>query len=178
MTYRLTAVPGLFGLAALGVAIAGPVKARGNHYWPVFVLAGAGGALAYKTTLFGHPEDLLATALAVGAVMVARQGRVNLATAMLIGAIVSKQWAVLAILPAAMAAPRAGVRIAVLASLGTALLILLQTQEGSAAHGSITSTGRRRGCPVHWLVRAFRGFGAADAFARSGDPHSTRPIAS
>jgi hypothetical protein len=66
---------------------------------------------------------------------------VNLATAMLIGAIVSKQWAVLAILPAAMAAPRAGVRIAVLASLGTALLILLQTQEGSAAHGSITSTG-------------------------------------
>src|SRR5215217_5436397 len=55
--------------ALLGVAIAGPVKARGNHYWPIFVIAGAGGALAYKTTLFGHPEDLLATALAVGAVI-------------------------------------------------------------------------------------------------------------
>jgi hypothetical protein len=141
MTYRFTAVPGLFALAALGVAIAGPVKARGNHYWPVFLLCGAGGALAYQTTLFGHPEDLLATGLAVGAVLVARQGRVNLATAMIMGAVVSKQWAVLAILPVAMAAPRAGIRIAVLASLGTALLILLQTQEGSAAHGTITSTG-------------------------------------
>jgi len=141
MTYRFTAVPGLFALAALGVAIAGPVKARGNHYWPVFVIAGAGGALAYKTTLFGHPEDLLATALAIGAVMLARAGRVNLATVALIGAIVSKQWAVLAILPAAMAAPRAGVRIALISAFGTAALILLQTQEGSAAHGSITSTG-------------------------------------
>ena len=47
--------------------------AAGNHYWPVFVIAGAGGALAYETTLFGHPEDLLATALAVGAVLLARQ---------------------------------------------------------------------------------------------------------
>src|SRR5829696_2469094 len=141
VVYRLIALPGLLGLGALGVALSGPARAAGKRAWPVFCVFGAGGWLALTTLEYGHPEDLLATAGAVGSVLLARSGRTGWAAAALVLAIVSKQWAVLAILPAAMAAPRGGLRIAVLASLGTALLILLQTQEGSAAHGSLTSTG-------------------------------------
>ena len=111
MAYRLSAAPGLLALAALGVAIAGPVRAAGNRAWPVFLIAGCGGALTLSTLRYGHPEDLLATACAIGAVLRARSGRVGWASLLIVLAVVAKQWAVLAILPAAMAAPRGGWRI-------------------------------------------------------------------
>jgi hypothetical protein len=142
MVYRLTAVPGLVALAAVGVAVAGPVRAAGNRAWPVFLLAAAGGALAFRTLLDGHPEDLLATACAVGAVLTARGGRTVWASILIVLAVVAKQWAVLAILPAAMAAPRAGWRIAAAGATGTVVLLALQTQLGGGAHGAITSTGQ------------------------------------
>jgi hypothetical protein len=141
MVFRLTAVPGLLALAALGVAVAGPVRAAGNKAWPVFLLAAAGGVLAYRTLLDGHPEDLLATACAVGGVLVARGGRTGWASVLIVLAVVAKQWAVLAILPAAMAAPRGGWRIAAAGAIGTVLLLAVQTQAGGANHDAITSTG-------------------------------------
>jgi hypothetical protein len=141
MVFRLTAVPGLLGLAAIGVALAGPVRAAGNRAWPVFLVFGAGGALAYSSLTYGHPEDLLATASAVGAVLVARVGRVGWASVLIVGAVVAKQWAVLAILPAAMAAPRGGMRIAASGVVGAVTVLALQTQLGGAVHGTITDTG-------------------------------------
>jgi hypothetical protein len=142
MVYRLTAAPGLLGLAALGVAVSGPARAAGNRYWPVFLLVGAGGALALSTLEYGHPEDLLATSCAVGAVLAARANRIGWASTLVVLAVVAKQWAVLAILPTAMAAPRGGLRIAAAGVIGTALLLALQTQLGGGAHGAITSTGQ------------------------------------
>jgi hypothetical protein len=141
MVFRLTAAPGLLALAALGVAVAGPVRAAGNRAWPVFLLAVAGGALAFRTLLDGHPEDLLATACAVGAVLAARGGRTGRASVLIVLAVVAKQWAVLAILPAAMAAPRGGWRIAAAGVSGTVILLGLQTQLGGGAHGAIANTG-------------------------------------
>lgn len=141
MAFRLTAVPGLLALAALGVALAGPVRAAGNRAWPLFLLLGAGGALTLETLRAGHPEDLLATGAAVGAVLAARANRVGWASVLIVGAVVAKQWAVLAILPAAMAAPRGGLRIAAAGTAGTVILLALQTQLGSPAHGAITNTG-------------------------------------
>jgi len=141
MLYRLTCLPGLFALAALGVAIAGPLRAAGNRAWPVFLIFAAGGALTLQALEFGHPEDLLAAGAAVGAVLAARGGRLNWASALIVVAVVAKQWAVLAILPAAMAAPRGGLRIAAAGVAGTAVLLGLQTQLGSDAHGTITNTG-------------------------------------
>jgi hypothetical protein len=142
MVFRLTAAPGLLALAAVGVAVAGPVRAAGNRAWPVFLLAAAGGALTLQTLTYGHPEDLLAAACAVGAVLAARSERVGWASVLIVVAVVAKQWAVLAILPAALAAPRAGWRIAVAGTGGTLALLALQTQLGGAAHGAITSTGQ------------------------------------
>ncbi len=73
MAYRLSAAPGLLALAAVGVAVAGPVRAAGNRAWPVFLILAAGGALTLATLEYGHPEDLLATGCAVGAVLAAPQ---------------------------------------------------------------------------------------------------------
>lgn len=141
MVFRLTAVPGLIALAAVGVAISGPVRTAGNRAWPLFLALGAGGALAFETLRAGHPEDLLATGAAIGAVLVARTGRTGWASFLIVAAVVSKQSMVVAVLPAAMAAPRGGLRIAAAGLIGTAALVALQTQAGSAAHGAITSTG-------------------------------------
>ena len=141
MVFRLTAAPGVLALAALGVAVAGPVRAAGNRAWPVFLLTAAGGALALETLRAGHPEDLLATACAVGAVLAARSERIGWASVLLVLAVVAKQWAVLAILPAALAAPRAGWRIAAVGAAGTVLLLAVQTQAGGPVHASITNTG-------------------------------------
>ena len=141
MVYRLTAVPGLLALAAVGVAVAGPLRAAGKRGWPVFLVFGAGGALASMTLRYGHPEDLLATGAAVGAVLAARGGRTALASALVVLAVVAKQWAVLAILPAAMAAPRGGLRIAAAGVVGTVVLLGLQTEAGGPVHGTITNTG-------------------------------------
>jgi hypothetical protein len=141
MVFRLTAVPGLLALAALGVAVAGPVRATGNRYWPVFLLAAGGGALAFSSLQYGHPEDLLATACAVGGVLVARKGRIGWASVLIVLAVVAKQWAVLAILPAAMAAPRGGWRVAAAGAAGTVVLLALQTQVGGPVHATITNTG-------------------------------------
>jgi Glycosyltransferase family 87 len=141
MVFRLTAAPGLLALAALGVAVAGPVRAGGNRAWPVFLLAAAGGALAYETLRYGHPEDLLATGCAVGAVLAARSGRIGWASVLVVLAVVAKQWAVLAILPAALAAPRRGWWIAAVGAIATVVLVGLQTQLGNGNHEAITSTG-------------------------------------
>ena len=143
MAYRLSAAPGLLALAALGVAIAGPVRAAGNRAWPVFLIVGCGGALTLSTLRYGHPEDLLATACAIGAVLCARSGHVGRASLLIVLAVVAKQWAVLAILPAAMAAPRGGWRIVVSGAIGTAVLLGLQLQPSSSGvHAAITNTGQ------------------------------------
>jgi len=141
MVYRVTAVPGLLALAAVGVTVAGPLRAAGRRAWPIFLIFGAGGALALQALDYGHPEDLLATGAAVGAVLAARSGRVNWASVLIVLAVVAKQWAVLAILPAAMAAPRGGLRIAIAGTAGTVVLLALQTQLGGPVHGTITETG-------------------------------------
>ena len=140
MVFRLTAVPGLLALATLGVTLAR--TARATRWWPIFLLAGAGGALAYATVTYGHPEDLLAAPCAVGAVLAARQGRVNWAAALVVVAIAAKQWAVLAVLPAAMAAPRQGLRILAVGVLVGGAVLLVPMLVGPDAHGAVTSTGQ------------------------------------
>jgi hypothetical protein len=54
---------------------------------------------------WGHPEDIVATALVVGAVFAAAAGRPLASGAMVGAAVASKQWAVLAALPALLVLP-------------------------------------------------------------------------
>ncbi len=169
MVFRFTAVPGLISLAAVGVALAGPVRAAGNRAWPLFLLLGAGGALALSALQYGHPEDMLATGLAIGAVLAARGGRVGWASVLIVGAVVAKQWAVIAILPAAMAAPRGGWKIALAGATGAAILLALQTGAGGPVHGTITNTGTL--FHPHQLFWPF-GIPATPEFIEAG--HGTR----
>ena len=101
MVFRLTAAPGLLALAALGVAVAGPVRAAGNRAWPVFLLAAAGGALAFRTLAVRPPRGSARHGVRGrrGARRARRPDR--RASVLLVVAVVAKQWAVLAILPAA-----------------------------------------------------------------------------
>ena len=169
MVYRLTAAPGLIALAAVGVALARPLRAAGNRAWPIFLLLGAGGVLALRTLDDGHPEDLLATGLAIGGVLAARGGRISWASVMIVGAVVAKQWAVLAIVPAAMAAPRGGWKIAFAGTTGAAVLLALQTGGGGPVHEAITNTGTL--FHPHQLFWPF-GIEATPEFIEAG--HGTR----
>ena len=80
--------------------------------------------LTFEAIENGHPEEILTAALAVGAVAAAAERR-PLRAALLLGlAIASKQWAVIAVLPALMALPEARLRAVALA-VGIAALLFL-----------------------------------------------------
>ena len=122
-TFRLCAVPGLLALCALAVHLAGRARAAGLAGWPLVLVLGAAAPLSMQALAYGHPEELLASALSVAAVLAALGDRTWIAAALLALAVITKQWAVLAVLPAALAAPRHGWRIAALGT-GAAFAVL------------------------------------------------------
>ena len=66
----------------------------------------------FRSVHWGHPEEFLAGALCVGAVLAALRDRA-IAAALLLGlAVATKQWAVIAIVPVLLAAAGAGSRLA------------------------------------------------------------------
>jgi Glycosyltransferase family 87 len=80
--------------------------------------------LTFEAIENGHPEEVLTAALAVAAVAAAVEDR-PWRTALLLGlAIASKQWAVIAILPALMALPAGRIRTGLAAGAVAALLFL------------------------------------------------------
>jgi hypothetical protein len=74
-------------------------------------------------------------------VLAALGGRTRAAVALLVVAVAAKQWAVLAILPAALATPRGGLRVAILAGASAAAVVGAQYLLVPLAAGSMTSTG-------------------------------------
>lgn len=112
--YRAGAVACLAAVALLAIAL---VRRSGTRDWlPWFLVP----ALAVMTPVSvaavqaGHPEEALAAALSVGAVVAA--GRRAIVAGLLLGlALATKQWTVLAIGPALMAAPR-GTRLKLVAT--------------------------------------------------------------
>jgi hypothetical protein len=169
MVFRLTALPGLIALCALAVAVATPLRTAGRAWWPLFLALAGGGPLAYATLTNGHPEDLLASALAVGGVLAARRERPNAAIVLLVAGVLAKQWAVLAILPAAFAAPRGASRIAIAGLAGSAVVVLVPILLVPATQGAATSTGAL--FHPHQVWWPF-GVPATHAFAAAG--HGTR----
>jgi DNA-binding XRE family transcriptional regulator len=80
--------------------------------------------LTFEAIENGHPEEVLTAALAVAAVAAGAENRAR-RTALLLGlAIASKQWAVIAILPALMALPAKRLRTGALAAAVAAVLLL------------------------------------------------------
>jgi hypothetical protein len=133
---RLVALPGLAALAFLAVALARRARR------PALVIALVAGApLALRALQAGHPEELLAAAAAVGGVLLAREDRTTAAALLLVGAVAAKQWAVLAIGPAVLAASRDQLRLALIAGAGAAAVIGAQMLTHPIAASTMTSTG-------------------------------------
>ena len=141
--FRLTALPGVVMLAALGAVLGIEARRRGARplAWGLVVALAAGSPIAYQALLYGHPEDLLAAAASVLAVLAARDGRATLAGVLLAIAAATKQWAVLAVLPAMLAAPRGAWRIGLIAGVGAALALVPPMLANPASHAPLVTSG-------------------------------------
>jgi len=101
---------------------------RRGHPWTLWTLVGAAcliNPLTYQAVFYGHPEEVLGAALAVGAVIASGRGHWLVGGLMLGAALATKQWAALAVIPALIAAPTGTrVRLALTcAALATALTL-------------------------------------------------------
>lgn len=125
-TYRWAAFPCLLAVGLLGLYLARIAGRRGASRVTQVLLAGLClvNPITIEALNYGHPEEILTAALAVGAVAAASEDRQGW-TAILLGlAVASKQWAVLAILPALMALPGRRLRVSLTAAGIVALLML------------------------------------------------------
>ncbi|HEX8066094.1 MAG TPA: glycosyltransferase 87 family protein [Thermoleophilaceae bacterium] len=126
LVYRLGALACVLALAGLALAVGFAMARRGRP--PVACMLVPAGILAspvtYAALKYGHPEELLAAALCVGAAVAAGRGRSVAAGLMLGCAVATKQWALLAALPVLLAAPRGRLRLTAVAGAAVALLVL------------------------------------------------------
>jgi hypothetical protein len=169
---RAVALPGIAALALLGAHLATQVADRRARV--LVVLLAAAGPLVHLAIAAGHPEELLAAAATVGAVLVARHDRPVAAALLVVLAVLAKQWAVLAIGPALLALPATRPRIvfAALALAGTGAVIGAQTLLHPLSAEALTNTG-----PLFHPQQLFwpLGVDAPAWFAEAGHGERTAP---
>lgn len=106
--YFAGALPCLLATVVLGLALARLAAERGQSTAVQGLVAGLAviNPVTFRALHWGHPEELLCAALCVGAVLAALRERELLAGVLLGLAIATKQWALIAVLPVLLAAPR------------------------------------------------------------------------
>lgn len=109
LAYRFGAFPCLLAAGLLGVYVAGLMGRRGR---PSYQCTAVGGLVLVNPMTFnalqaGHPEEILAASLSVGAVVGALEAKTVWAVVLLGLALATKQWAVIAVIPTLLAAPSA-----------------------------------------------------------------------
>jgi hypothetical protein len=167
---RLCAIPGLVALAWLAVTLA--QEARDRKGWPLVLALTAAGPLVLRAVVAGHPEEILASAMAVGAVLLARGNRPTASALLLIAAVAAKQWAILAVGPALLAAPTGHRRLALIAGAGIFAVVAGQLLFQPVARGSFTSTGDQFHQQQIWWPF---GVDAPAAFTAAGHGVKTSP---
>ncbi len=107
LRYRLGSLVCLLAAAALAWALVALLRPRGRQWLLAATLLGLlfAGPLTERTLAWGHPEELLGALLCAVGVVLAMRGRVVAAGIALGLAIATKQWALLAVLPAVIACP-------------------------------------------------------------------------
>jgi hypothetical protein len=124
--YRWAAFPCLLAAGLLGIELSKAAQRRGQGAFARVVLPALCllNPLTFEALSSGHPEEILTAALAVWAVLAAVENKPR-RTALLLGlAVASKQWAVIAVLPALMALPARRVKVGLAAAAVIALLFL------------------------------------------------------
>lgn len=126
-SYRAGAIPCLIAAGLLGVVLLRAFPAPSRR-WPaailVLLLAVASPAATNAVSL-GHPEEVLCAALSVLAVVAAMRNRWVAAAALLGLALATKQWAIIALPPTALAVGRPSRWRVVGVSVGLATLLTL-----------------------------------------------------
>jgi hypothetical protein len=129
--YRAVSVPCLLAVAVFAVLLVRRLDERGRSRGVRALVLGlcVCNPLTLRALEIGHPEELLAAVLAIGAVLAAIDRRTILAAILLGLAIATKSWAVLAVGPVLLALPErrvlalfiaGGVTVAVLAPIAIA----------------------------------------------------------
>ena len=116
--YLVGALPLLAALAALTLALARRMEAerRSSFEKAAVAVAVLASPLVVRALHWGHAEEILCAALAVGGVYAAGSGRAAWSAILVGGAVATKQWAVVAALPALLVLPGARIRFAVVAA--------------------------------------------------------------
>jgi hypothetical protein len=126
------------GLLAVFLAMS---MMRAGRPWTIWALLAAAclvNPLTYQAAYWGHPEEVLAAVLAVGAVIAAGRRHWLIAGLMLGAAVATKQWAFLAAIPVLIAAP-AGTRVRVAltcAALAAALTLPMLAADPGRFHAA------------------------------------------
>lgn len=146
--YKWAVFPCLLAAALLGMYLARIAERRGARRPAQLLLAliCVVNPLTFEALSNGHPEEILTAALAVAAVAAAGESRIAWSGVLLGLAVASKQWAVIAVLPALMVLPSGRVRMA-LTSLAVAGALFLPGFVAAPAsffevQGQAAGTGR------------------------------------
>jgi hypothetical protein len=143
VVYLAGALPCLAALVALALVLRRRMLALGRPAAAVLLvsLLAVVNPGTFRALHWGHPEELLTAALCVGAIIAATRGRGLLAGVLLGLAVATKQWAVIAVIPTLLAAPRQRLRLGLVAgALAVAIALpamLLQPQAVVGTHTAI-----------------------------------------
>ena len=155
LAYRLGSIPCVAAAGVLGLAVARWMERRGASLAACLATVAfcMVNPLTWEALKLGHPEELLGGALCVGAVLAALRGH-NARTGVLLGlALATKQWALIAVLPALAAAPAQRLRVAVVAGLVAAALTLPLAAGDLSGFSERTQQAASGGRTVHlWNV--------------------------
>ena len=150
--FRAVALPGLLALALLGAGLASVARRTGASaatVWLALALCVA-NPIALRALELGHAEELLAAALAVAAMLAARQERAGWAGLLVGLAVAAKPWALVALPAVGVTLPGGRGRAGALGlGLGLPALVfapflvtqLTDTARVGAAHADPVSTG-------------------------------------
>ncbi|MGH2979876.1 MAG: glycosyltransferase 87 family protein [Solirubrobacterales bacterium] len=126
LAYQLGSIPCVAAAGVLGLAIARWMERRGAGRVACIATVAFSmvNPLTREALALGHPEELLGGALCAGAVLAALRGHSGRAGVLLGLALATKQWALIAVLPALAAVPAQRLRLAACAGAVAAVLTL------------------------------------------------------
>jgi hypothetical protein len=144
--YRAVSLPGVAAMAALAAYAAAQLRAVGQPLLARAAVVGliAASPVAEHALEVGHPEELLCTALCVGAMLAALGRRAGWAGLLVGLAIAAKAWGLVAVVPVLLAAGPAWRRAAVVAAVTAALVVVPLVAGGVApanAGRALATTG-------------------------------------
>lgn len=167
--YRVLAISCLLAAAVFAIVLVRRLDARGRSRGVRALVLGlcVANPITIRALEIGHPEELLAAVLAIGAVLAAVDRRTLLAAVLLGVAIASKSWAVLAIGPVLLALPAR--RLLALGIAGGVTLALLVPIALAGSHAALVTGARTTGNVIFQPWQAWWFLGESGHVVIGGD---------